>query len=494
MILYDSNYKFVGISDAYVKSLNFPSFHAMKFRIGGDFANLFLEKKGFIHNFEYISWIDYIQQESNAKAIIKSGDNTYYKATFEVEHYHFLENSSSGYAIHIKEMSEYELNSSDVDGYNGDGYIVSEDDDFGGGSATYTFTSLDEPEESREFSFEDSRETSKKEISAQKVEISKKEIPAPKVEEKLESSEEFKLPPIDGFQFEESEEVEEKEEFPEESSTLSEFQLPELDSGDEVSKSSENYPLQQHEIDKIIESRNFDDFEREPQITCIETFTSEDYDLERASQEIGIDKETLIDSAIDFIHHILHQKKFIFDSLENGKIKSVKQAIFMVRGLCLNLRISDIYELVEKIYQKNYSGTPELLKDINLLYSKVTTFSNKIDSSGREIVIREGDVRDTISMLNSSGLPNIIFQDIVNSFLKLYDSSKSKIENSFNPDSIESIKPTIQELANIANSLDIIDLTTPLNRIEENLQKEKIEFDKLVIDWITLSGVVDKLK
>ena len=39
----------------------------------------------------------------------------------------------------------------------------------------------------------------------------------------------------------------------------------------------------------------------------------------------------------------------MYEAIENNQIKLVKNGVFFIRGLALNLRIVDIYDLIEKI-------------------------------------------------------------------------------------------------------------------------------------------------
>lgn len=209
---------------------------------------------------------------------------------------------------------------------------------------------------------------------------------------------------------------------------------------------------------------------------------------------LEIDSETLSDFVIDFLHHMSYVKTFIYNSIENDDITSVQNAVFMVKGLCFNLRIMDIYNLLEKIENKQYNEVAELLKDVNSVYQKVEILSQKVVNGGKALQFQDVELRENIVELNNSSLPNFVFQNLVNSFIKLYDSSKDKIEESINPEKIKEVKHLFKEMLNLALSLNIKELIEPLNSILKQISSKDIEFDEIVINWIELSNYIDNLR
>jgi hypothetical protein len=586
MILYNGDYEFVGISDSCVKKLNFPSFNAMKYRISGDFANLFIEKKGFLTNFKYISWIDYLQQEGDkAKAIIKSGDNSYYKVSLGIEIYYFAD-GEKGYLITIKTMSEFEMDSLELENSNdpfekdsikASKYSVNESDDFFASNESDEFSF----EESNTFMFDsfegnfgEDRESSNdkaneifeepealeeekenlkedKEVSLKKknfedefpdytFEEDEEKEPKKKESEKLETKyqsfdEEFEKS-FNNSQKDENSKIDQNEKSDKSIKFSDDFEF-EFSNSEKIEKAPENeiknealnpvpspdeffqafemdYPstyfetkdteketfienkksepiLNQEDIDKIIEIGESCDI---PIIKEIKVFSSDNYNLDEVSKELQIEKSSLIDFLIDFVHHINQVKKFIYNAIEVNDVQSVKKAVFMVKGLCFNLRIEDIYELLNKIYTKNYRSGAEVVKDLNSVYKKVEMISQKVGTGGEIFKFDQKNIREFISSINHSKLPDALFQDMVDSFIKTFNSSKELVEESLNPDELHKIERIFKELSNIARSLDIDELNSPINRIIKNSSSVDVEFDRLIMDWIDLSSFVEKLK
>lgn len=580
MILYNSNYEFIGISDSCVKKLNFPSFNALKYRMGGDFANILIEKKGFVSNFKYISWIDYIQQENDkAKGIIKSGDGTYYKVTFAIEPYFFAQHSEKGYLITLSSMGEYDADDLDIldraSSFGGGEtplYVDEEEEYYTSGdnlvqeSDTFVFDTYE-----NEFSFDDedqSEENKEREKDDEEEDktlnyVDDEEGMLPPLEddefqfvesknqniEKIER-EEFSLPPlddIDDFKFEDEKIVEttsKKESFLDEETSLPPLDMGDFsfdDKKDEIEKSEEREEnidlsknselispndflskfeesvidekesiqpsfqeekqeninqcsieeyLNQNEIDSIINGESAEKVQHQD----LPKFSSTNYPLDRVAEALEIDENTLSDFIIDFIHHINHVKSFIYEAIERDDVQSVKGVVFMVKGLCFNLRAMDIYNLLEKVERRNYNGTAELLKDINTVYQKVALLSEKIVHDGDTFKFQDVNLRKHIIDLNRSSLPDLLFQDIIDSFVKLFDSSKERVEESINPETIDNIKAVIKEMLNVALSLNIEELIKPLKSIYTNIYSQDIEFDRVVMDWIELSSYVDRLR
>ena len=71
MILYDQNFKFIGMS---AETLTFLGYEDLEefCSMHGDFADLFIKREGYIHKFENFSWIHYILYSgaANKKALI----------------------------------------------------------------------------------------------------------------------------------------------------------------------------------------------------------------------------------------------------------------------------------------------------------------------------------------------------------------------------------------------------------------------------------------
>lgn len=78
MLIYDHNFEFIGIDKEDLNKLGFKTFSDLK-SICNDFADLFVKKPGYIHNFKNLKWILYILNSDTheAKAIIEANGTTF---------------------------------------------------------------------------------------------------------------------------------------------------------------------------------------------------------------------------------------------------------------------------------------------------------------------------------------------------------------------------------------------------------------------------------
>ncbi len=103
MLLYNQRKEFVGIDGDDLAGLGFGNIGELQDE-SHDFADLFVKKPGFIHNFKNFSWIDFIlhSETGESKAIIHAkGKN--YSCTLHVAPFYFT-SDESGFAVIIKNL------------------------------------------------------------------------------------------------------------------------------------------------------------------------------------------------------------------------------------------------------------------------------------------------------------------------------------------------------------------------------------------------------
>lgn len=78
MLIYNHNFEFIGINEKDLNQLGFKTFSELQSRCD-DFADLFVKKPGYIHNFKNLKWILYILNSNaqEAKAIIEANGTTF---------------------------------------------------------------------------------------------------------------------------------------------------------------------------------------------------------------------------------------------------------------------------------------------------------------------------------------------------------------------------------------------------------------------------------
>ena len=103
MLLYNQRKEFVGIDEDDLSSLDFQSLSELQ-NESNDFADLFVKKPGYIHNFKNFSWIDFIlhSEADESKAIIHAKGRNY-SCALHITPFHFTADDS-GYAIIIRNL------------------------------------------------------------------------------------------------------------------------------------------------------------------------------------------------------------------------------------------------------------------------------------------------------------------------------------------------------------------------------------------------------
>jgi len=103
LLLYNQRKEFVGIDEDDLSNLDFQNINELQSE-SHDFADLFVKKPGYIHNFKNFSWIDFIlhSEAEEAKAIVHAkGKN--YTCTIHITPFHFS-SEEAGYAVILKNL------------------------------------------------------------------------------------------------------------------------------------------------------------------------------------------------------------------------------------------------------------------------------------------------------------------------------------------------------------------------------------------------------
>ena len=106
MLIYNSNKEFIGIDEKDLRTLGFSNLGQLKAE-SEDFADLFMRTTGYIHNFEHVHWIDYVEcadaaQES--KVIIKVNGASF-EAHLTIQTIYLSNNpSSKAYAVDLNQL------------------------------------------------------------------------------------------------------------------------------------------------------------------------------------------------------------------------------------------------------------------------------------------------------------------------------------------------------------------------------------------------------
>jgi len=106
MLIYNSNKEFIGIDEKDLKTLGFSNLAQLKAE-AEDFADLFMRTTGYVHNFQHVHWIDFVEcadASQDSKVIIKV-NNVSFEANLSIEVI-YLSNqpSSKAYTVHLHQL------------------------------------------------------------------------------------------------------------------------------------------------------------------------------------------------------------------------------------------------------------------------------------------------------------------------------------------------------------------------------------------------------
>ena len=106
MLIYNSKKEFLGIDEADLKSLGFNNLAELQAE-STNFEDLFLRTPGFIHNFKYVHWIDYILYGNNKelpKAILHT-QNQDFMCSLKISTTYMSDSpSSKAYIVYLENM------------------------------------------------------------------------------------------------------------------------------------------------------------------------------------------------------------------------------------------------------------------------------------------------------------------------------------------------------------------------------------------------------
>lgn len=102
MLIYNSRKEFVNITDDSLNQVGYYSIDQLRDDVA-DFADLFENKPGYVHNFKNFSWIDFLlhSEQDSVKASIRCNSKIF-ECSFKVDSY--LVNEEDGFAVELTEL------------------------------------------------------------------------------------------------------------------------------------------------------------------------------------------------------------------------------------------------------------------------------------------------------------------------------------------------------------------------------------------------------
>lgn len=369
MLLYNQRKEFIGIDEDDLKGLDFQNIAELQ-NESHDFADLFVKKPGFIHNFKNFSWIDFIlhSESDESKAIIHAkGKN--YSCTLHVSPFHFT-SDESGYAVFIKNLRS--LRGAE------DAQATKDLQSAGGIRPTPVPAAAQPVPETR--AAQAAVQTSHPELD-----ISLDEIKTPKAElPNFEQSYSYELSEPEALDIPEAQEIDLGL-----SSGENEFGAPSgidynvpltLDDDlmmDEVEESLPSFEMPSEETPAKIEKPMLGDYVSGGEEYLSELVKSGTYkfDPEIAANELGLPVDLIEEFIGDFIDQAHEFHDDLYASVNAGDFDNVQILSHKLKGVAANLRVEDAFDTLSVV--NNSKDVDEILPNLNQFYKIIARLEGK---------------------------------------------------------------------------------------------------------------------
>ena len=382
MLLYNQRKEFIGVDNEDLSELGFLNIAELQ-NESHDFADLFVKKPGFIHNFKNFSWIDFILHSESAedpKAVIHAkGKN--FACNLHVTPFSFTSNES-GFSIDLKNLrvlkgAEDEQASRDLEASGG---IQS--------SAAVEPTEIppavttDKTAPETDISFDDVKP------QVQDLETSEVTTPEPELPN-FEESYTQELSEPEPFDIPESEETdlgfaaESENEFG--APVDIDYNAP-LTLDDDVMKDMQEPSFEEETPAPLEES---EETEPEPTPMLGDYVNSSDseylsdliksgdyiYDPQIAANELGLPVDLIEEFIGDFIDQANEFHDDLYASVRSGDFDNVQNLSHKLKGVAANLRVEDAFDTLTVI--NSSKDIDQILPNLNYFYKVIAKLDGK---------------------------------------------------------------------------------------------------------------------
>ena len=379
MLLYNQRKEFVGIDEDDLKGLGFQNISELQ-NESHDFADLFVKKPGYIHNFKNFSWIDFIlhSETDESKAIIHAKGRNF-SCALHIAPFHFT-SEESGFAVSIRSLRPLK-GSEDLE--------ASQDLEASGGVQATPAPISRQVEESPQLDI--SLEDLQIPDSADELEASFDSPPEPEVSlpsfddsyaQELSEPEPLDIPdasemyqdlgatenefgaPLD-IDFNESLTLDEDisiDDTPEPSYE----EEPEFNIEEELAPAKEETPM----LGDYVSSA--DDGEHLSDLVKSGTYV---YEPQIAADELGLPVDLIEEFIGDFIDQAHEFHDDLYASIETADFDNVQILSHKLKGVAANLRVEDAFDVLSVV---NHSKDPEqVLPNLNHFYKIIAKLEGK---------------------------------------------------------------------------------------------------------------------
>lgn len=451
MLIYNGNKEFVGITEDTLRSVGYNNATEL-LEDSVDFADLFENRPGYLHNFKNFSWLEYIihNDQDNPKARIRCNGKVY-ESSFEIDNYAFItsDGSEPGFSVELTDL-----------------VLIGDDD---GTQERELF----EPEAPQALQMPDLMQN--KTISKPEIPEIKESIPEPiPVSETVEP-----LPMPDLMEDIEITEEENLAVSPLDIDLMSETPIDDLPDNDL------DIPMVHEEIEhteiKTAQTPQID-------IEGLELKIAPEYvyDPSIAADELGLPSDLIDEFVGDFI---IQAKKFrpdIEEAISSQDFDNIQILSHKLKGVAANLRIENALEVLTVINSEK--DINKLEKYLSYLYQIIEQLEGKSDQSIPEIqkdIEPMSEIIETLKSDNDDDLYTLDpisqsqgeHEDVIPLNMPPFDDALMEIEEkSYDPVEVVSEKS---------------DTTTPLDHIDTSKFDIHKAAENLDIPMETLKSYVD---
>ncbi|MEA2110462.1 MAG: hypothetical protein U9P71_00285 [Campylobacterota bacterium] len=419
MLLYNNNKEFIGINNDDLRRLDLDSFSDL-LKECSDFADLFIKKPGYVHNFKNFKWIDFVMHsEEESKVLISLAGKTY-TANLKISIIHLIESPAEN-SYYVELVKLHRLNSSgesiDPTEFETSHHIPTALPSFDDVEPTTLVEPdpLDVPNEPMIF---DTPETP--DLSIYNPESSfLNDTPSKEPKEIVGQEEEISIPMHD-------------------EPTIKEVVPP--TPVEETTKAKEAPMLGDHISPK-----------EQAYIDHLETSVNYQYNPQVAADELGLPVDLIEEFIGDFILQSYEFHDELFQSVNEHNFDNLKNLSHKLKGVAANLRIEDSFEVLNVVNTTH---------DIDEAEAYLKYFYNTIAKlEGKDVIYNEIDNTETSSSAT------------LNTDDNFYESDA---ETEKSTESLEEPEPSLEADENELYALDPIEKDTHTDNTTETIDDDEL--------------------
>jgi len=445
MLIYNFQKEFLGIDAKDLQELGYHDLSSLRSEVT-DFADLFVKTPGYIHNFQHVHWIDFIDcaDDGEIQKVIINANGKNFTANLLISYAYLSDNPiEKAYLIHLNNLRVLS-----------DGEVEHIHDDILQRPTPIHHKPIVEPT----YNIEPVHKTEK--------------ILTPEIEE---TPVQDILPPED------------------ESNNIDEF-IPQIQENvQEVPAVEDVYDTSDIKLDIDLEEEPLESVTPSSKVHKKEKFNNGYiYNPEVASKELGLPLDLIEEFIQDFIAQAGDFKPELYASLNDGDIDNVKTLSHKLKGVAANLRIEDAFEVLALI-----NATPDIAviqTNLDLFYKIIAKLAGEeIDEvvTVEEQPIQEQEEKQEEKQEEFS----LEFKDNVNDIIEEPIEIQEQEQEQKEKENEEELSLTFKD-----EPQEIIPETTQ-ETIEINYSKEKVaneigldieSFKELFSDYIHEAGILIK--